>query len=104
MKCRHYFISVLSSVQKFKSIANVVRSNATCYYIGRLKSSVELNNGVLEEMSAIVDKPTLLEMYQRAVRRPHSFFYIDLSRATGPRFFINFETEMKKSGEEETDE
>jgi len=102
VKCRHYFISVLSSVQKFKSIANVVRSNATCFYIGRLKSSIELNNGILEEMSAIVDRATLLKMYQRAVRQAHSFFYVDLSRATGPRFFINFVVEMKKSEEEET--
>ena len=102
VKCRHYFISVLSSVQKFKSIANVVRSNATCYFIGRLKSSIELNHGILEEMSAIVDRATLLEMYQRATRQPHSFFFIDLSRATGPRFFINFETELRKSEEEET--
>ena len=102
LKGRHYFISSLCSVQKLKTVNNVVRSNATALYIGRLKNATELMDGIVREFSAIVDPKTLLAMYQRAIgHAPYSFFYIDLSRAAGPKFFISFEIEMRKSEEEE---
>ena len=100
LKGRHYYISSLCSVQKLKAVNQVVRSNATALYIGRLKNATELNDGIVREFSAIVDPATILAMYHRAISHaPYSFFYIDLSRATGPRFFINFEIELKKSEE-----
>ena len=103
LKGRHYFISTLCSVQKLKSVNNVVRSNSTALFIGRLKNATELMDGIVREFSAIVDPKTLLAMYHRAVSyAPYSFFYIDLSKASGVKFFINFEVELRRSEEEET--
>ena len=104
LKGRHYFISSLCSVQKLKSVNNVVRSNSTALFIGRLKNATELMDGIVREFSAIVDPKTLLAMYHRAIGyAPYSFFYIDLSKALGPKFFINFEVELRRSEEEETE-
>lgn len=105
LKGRHYYISTLSSVQKLKTVNNVVRSNSTALFVGRLKNATELMDGIVREFSAIVDPRTLLAMYHRAIGyEPYSFFYIDLSKASGPRFFINFEVELRtNSAEEETE-
>ena len=103
LKGRHYFISTLCSVQKLKTVNNVVRSNSTALFIGRLKNATELMDGIVREFSAIVDPKTLLAMYQRAIGyATYSFLYIDLSKDSGPKFYINFEVEMRKSEEEET--
>ena len=103
LKGRHYFLSTLSSVQKLKTVNTVVRSNSTALFIGRLKNATELMDGIVREFSAIVDPKTLLAMYHRAIGyAAYSFFYIDLSKASGPKFYINFEVEMRKSEEEET--
>ena len=105
LKGRHYFISTLSSVQKLKTVNNVVRSNSTALFVGRLNNATELMDGIVREFSAILNPRTLLAMYNRAINyEPYSFFYIDLSKASGPKFYINFEVEMRKSGDEETDE
>ena len=103
LKGRHYFCSTLCSVQKLKSVNNVVRSNSTALFVGRLKNATELMDGIVREFSAIVDPKTLLAMYHRAIGyEPYSFLFIDLSKAAGPKFFINFEIELRKSEEEET--
>ena len=103
LKGRHYFCSSLCSVQKLKSVNNVVRSNSTALFVGRLKNATELMDGIVREFSAIVDPKTLLAMYHRAIGyEPYSFLFVDLSKASGPKFFINFEIEMRKSEEEET--
>ena len=103
LKGRHYFISSLCSVQKLKAVNNVVRSNSTALFVGRLKNATELMDGIVREFSAIVDPKTLLAMYHRAIGyAPYSFFYIDLSKSSGPKFFINFEVELRRSEEEET--
>ena len=103
LKGRHYFISSLCSVQKLKAVNNVVRSNSTALFVGRLKNATELMDGIVREFSAIVDPKTLLAMYHRAIGyAPFSFFYIDLSKSSGPKFFINFEVELRRSEEEET--
>ena len=103
LKGRHFFVSSLCSVQKLKAVNTVVRSNSTALFIGRLKNATELMDGIVREFSAIVDPKTLLAMYHRAIGyAPYSFFYIDLSKASGPKFFINFEVELRRSEEEET--
>jgi hypothetical protein len=105
LKGRHFYISTFGSVQKLKTVNNVVKSNSTALFIGRLQNATELMDGIAREFSAIVDPKTLLAMYSRAIGyAPYSFFYIDLSRPEGPRFYINFEIDMRRSEEEEREE
>ena len=74
---RHSAISCILSTQKYNVLAPIIRLNASALFIFRLKNMNEVN-AFLEENSALVDKSTLYEMYQKAVNfAPYSFFYIN---------------------------
>ena len=57
LRGRHYYISVFVSVQKFRSLSNVIRLNISDMYIFRLRNQYDLD-AFLEEASALVDKKT----------------------------------------------
>ena len=68
---------VFLSTQKYNVLAPITRLNASALFIFRLKNMNEVNS-FLEENSALVDKTTIYNMYQRAVNfAPYSFFYIN---------------------------
>ena len=89
---RHDAINVICSLQKYKSIANIIRVNASSLYIFRLKNITELMS-FIEENAAIVDKDKLLDMYHTAINNSsYSFFYVNLnSKDINHMFYINFE-------------
>ena len=60
----------------------------------RLRNSQDLNT-FLEEISALVDKPTLLEMYKIATREAYSFLYIKLTaKDLNYMFYIKFDKKL----------
>ena len=89
---RHDAISCICSLQKYKTVANIIRVNASSLYIFRLKNASELMS-FIEENAAIVDKDKLLEMYHTAINHsPYSFFFVNLnSKDVNSMFYINFE-------------
>jgi hypothetical protein len=92
---RHQAISFILSTQKYRSLANIIRLNASSLYIFKLKNQTELD-AFIEESSALVDKKTLLEMYKLAVKEPYSFLYINInSKDINQMFYIRFEQVMK---------
>jgi len=54
---RHNYISNICSIQKYKSLANIVRANMTEIYIFRLRNQNDLES-LLLELSAIYDQKT----------------------------------------------
>ena len=70
---RHLHISTICSIQKWKSLANIVRVNCTEIYVYRMRNQTDLES-LLEELSALYDKRTLLEIYNIATSAP--FLYI----------------------------
>ena len=52
---RHQAISFILSTQKYKSLANIIRLNASSLYVFKLKNQTELD-AFIEESSALVDK------------------------------------------------
>ena len=56
-----------------------------CVYILRNYSDLE---GIIEEMSAIYDKKTLLQIYHEAIDEPYSFLYINLMEKDRKRIFM----------------
>ena len=70
---RHQAISFILSTQKYRSLANIIRLNASSLYVFKLKNQAELD-GFAEESSALVAKKALLEMYKEATKEPYSFF------------------------------
>ena len=89
---RHNAISCILSTQKYNVLAPIIRLNASALFIFRLKNMNEVN-AFLEENSALVDKSTLYEMYQKAVNfAPYSFFDINTNtKDVNNMFFINFQ-------------
>ena len=73
--------------QKPKVVSLIVRTNFCWMLVWRLRNSKELNNGILEELDALVDRKTLLEMYKQATAEKHSFWYINLLGETDQMFY-----------------
>ena len=69
---RHMQISTFMSVQKMRLAGSILRVNAQALCVFRLRNRLELD-AIIEELSAVYDKTTLMEMYELATREPYSF-------------------------------
>jgi hypothetical protein len=74
---RHLGISTLVSTQKLKAISSAIRANLQFLFVWRLRNYSELES-LLEELSAIHDKKTLMAMYNKAVNQPYNFWNVIL--------------------------
>ena len=88
---RHNMISTITSTQKFRAIGNIIRINITELYVFRLRNTHDLE-AFLEEVSALADKKTLLDIYNLATNDDYSFLYVKLnSKSKNNMFYIRFE-------------
>jgi ABC-type dipeptide/oligopeptide/nickel transport system ATPase component len=91
---RHNMISTITATQKFSSIHPLIRVNATELYIYRLRNYKDLET-FIEEVSAVADKKTLMELYNLATSEPYSFLYVKLTAKTkNDMFFIRFDKKL----------
>ena len=58
----------------------------TDLYIYRLRNQADLD-AIVEEVSAVYDKKTILKMYQFATAEPYSFLYIRLTAKDANEMF-----------------
>jgi hypothetical protein len=92
---RHNSISTITATQKFAAIANIIRVNATELYIYRLRNYRDLET-FIEEVSAVVDKKTLMQIYNMATSEPYSFLYVNLRAKTkNDIFHIRFDKKIE---------
>ena len=64
--------------------------NATFLCVYRLRNTKDLET-FLEELSALIPRKELVEIYQLATKEPYSFLYINLvAPKLNDTFFINF--------------
>ena len=80
-------ISTITSTQVWKQISPIVRKNITHLFIYRSRNYGDLE-GIIEELSAVYDKKTLLHIYHEAVSEEYSFFYVDLMSKDRKRMFM----------------
>ena len=66
---RHYGISSISSVQKYRVLHSVIRTSATALMIFRLRNVKELE-ALTEENSAVVPRDRFRELYEEATSQP----------------------------------
>ena len=101
----HMQISTFMSVQKMRLAGSILRVNAQAMCIFRLRNRLELD-AIIEELSAVYDKNTLMEMYELATREPYSFWYIHLAaKRREDMFFLRFEKRMiPNSGKREQED
>jgi hypothetical protein len=69
---RHSMISTIVSTQKYRAISNIIRVNATNLYVFRLRNGGD-SESLIEELNALTDKKTLLQLYNLATSEPFSF-------------------------------
>ena len=87
---RHSQISTLVSTQKFAALSPLIRVNACSLYVFRLRNYQDLNT-FLDEVSAIVDRKTLLQMYKSATDLDFGFLFVKFnSRSKENMFMIKF--------------
>lgn len=92
---RHNSISTITATQKFSSIAPIIRVNATELYVYRLRNYNDLQT-FIEEISALIDKKTLLEIYNLATSEPFSFLYVNLrAKKKNDIFHIRFDKRIE---------
>ena len=75
---RHNSISTIVSTQKWTALAPIIRVNATELFIYRLRNYKDIEC-YLDELSALYDKKTLLDVYNQATSQPYSFLYVKLT-------------------------
>ena len=86
---RHSMISTITSTQKFTAISPIIRVNATELYVYRLRSGQDLDT-LINEVSALIDRKTLLNIYNKCTEQPYSFLYVKLTAKTiSEMFFCN---------------
>ena len=87
---RHAGISVVTASQKSFILHPVIRVNATQLFIFRLRNQKELDN-IVDELSALADRKTILEIYHMATSEDFNFLYVDLMKKNiNEMFMINF--------------
>ena len=91
---RHNFISTITATQKFSSIHPIIRVNATELYVYRLRNYKDLET-FIDEVSAVADKKTLMELYTMATSEPYSFLYVKLTaKSKKDMFYIRFDKKL----------
>ena len=91
---RHTSISTITATQAFTALSTLIRKNATELYIYRLRNYRDLET-FIEEVSAIYDKKTLLELYNTATSEPYSFLYVNLrAKDKDDMFYMNFDRKL----------
>ena len=91
---RHNMISTITATQKFSAIHPIIRVNATELYVYRLRNHKDLET-FIEEVSAVYDKKTLLELYNTATEEPFSFLYVKLTaKSKEDMFFSRFDKKL----------
>ena len=92
---RHNSISTITATQKFSAIAPIIRVNATELYVYRLRNYKDLET-FIDEVSAVTDKKTLMQIYTLATSEPYSFLYVNLrAKKVSEMFHINFQKRME---------
>ena len=92
---RHNAVSIITSSQKYRAVGNIIRINSTELIVFRLRNAQDLD-AIIEEVSALVDKKTLMDIYNLATEEPYSFLYIKLyAKSRNDTFHIRFEKRIE---------
>ena len=83
----HTQISIFIATKQINALATILRVNADTLYVFRLRNYQDLNT-FLDEVSAIVDKKALLEMYKKATDEDFGFLTVKLTSRDRRRMFM----------------
>ena len=96
---RHSQISTILSLQRYNSASTIIRTNMDSMYLFRLRNANDLS-AIVDELSALLDKKILLEIYMKATQERFSFLFIRLTSPTiNDMFMIKFDKKIMISDE-----
>ena len=96
---RHSQISTILSTQKYNAVSTIIRTNMDSMYLFRLRNANDLE-AVLLELSALLDKKILLDVYMKATQERFSFLFIKLTSPTiNDMFYVKFSEKIMISDE-----
>ena len=84
---RHSQISTIISTQKFSALHPIIRVNAKILHVFRLRNYQDLQM-FIDEVSALIDKKSLMEIYSLATDEPFSFLTVDLTAKKKNEIFM----------------
>jgi DNA replication protein DnaC len=91
---RHQMISTITATQAFRLISPIVRKNITDLFVFRLRNKGDLD-AILEELSAVYDTKTLLQLYKMATEVEFGFLYVKLTaKLAKDMFYMNFDRKL----------
>ena len=76
--------------QQARVISLIARTNFTCVLVWRMRNSKELA-AIIEELDALVDRRTLMEMYKMATQEKHGFLYVNMLQEKENMFYKGFD-------------
>ena len=92
---RHNSNPTITATQKFASIAPIIRVNATELFVYRLRNYQDLQT-FIDEISALMDKKTLLDIYNMATSEPYSFLFVNLrAKNKNEIFHVRFDKRIE---------
>lgn len=83
---RHFRLSLLITTQSFRSIPNVVRTNASFYIIYTTQNDKELEK-IFDEFGGLI--PNFKTIFKQATEQMYNFLYLDLRKVIA---YHNFDT------------
>jgi hypothetical protein len=84
---RHNYISTITATQKFNALHPIIRVKATELFVYNIRNMKDLET-FIDEVSAVLDKKTWLEMYHTATTEPYSFVYVKLTAKNHEGMFL----------------
>ena len=94
---RHYGLSVIASVQKYRVLAPIIRVNATDTFVFRLRSQNDAY-ALVEENSAAYGKDATAAILAHATAEPYSFLWINgRAKQQAEIFWLRFQSMLVPS-------
>jgi len=91
---RHFGVTWIISSQVLNLVGTVIRKNARCMCVWRLRNHKEVET-LCEELSGIYDAKTIMAMYEHATAEPYSFMFVRLDAKTRrDMFWLRFESRL----------
>ena len=75
---RHSMISCVTATQTFNAVHPIIRVNATQLYVYRLRNNTDIET-VIEDISASVDRKTLIQIDTQCTEEPFGVLYVKLT-------------------------
>jgi hypothetical protein len=88
-------LALLPQLRNLQQLPLLFVLNATELYIYRLRNYKDLET-FIDEVSAVTDKKTLMQIYNLATSEPYSFLYVNLrAKKVSEMFHIRFDKKIE---------